>query len=340
MRRFWIGFFASIVAFLAVWNLFYYSFALQIHGFDFAIWKAKFELIAPRAEAAEVVILGDSGAISGLSAVGSRRKTLNLALGCAGTVEAAAFYDRYRESHPPPRFLVIEFAEFNFREFSCLDSYALTFDLFTLRERAKILRDIEATGRAYPVFAGDESFLDALNVPLSIRPTLYLALAALHLTPNHLAAARRFVNVREWPFYQNDFERALAQRGHFVIGERASFEGTRIDGLDFDRFESSPVLIDALARILARAERDGTRALVRFDPSNPNTNDAWGANYRRGMEAAFSDLQRRFPSASIELFIRQWPNEAFGDYELHLNESGVRLETAHLEAMLDRLENE
>lgn len=336
MRRFWIGLLTSVVGFLVLWNAFFAAFGMQIFANDFALWKAKFDLVES-SEAADVVILGDSGAISALGTTGKRR-TLNLALPCAGPVEAKYIYDRYLRRHPPPKILVVEFAEFNFRNLSCLKTYGLSFGFLSFDEKLEILRELARSKSTSAVFGEQERLFEALKVPLQVRHSLFIGLNALHLTPYDVEKVRDVLQFPQWRYYVNDYQLAMKGRGHFVIGVGESSDGVRLEGIDYEKFEASPANRTYLEKILVTAQRDATRVLVRFDPANPASAAAFSTTYRTQVAAYFDAFRSRFPNANFESFMRTLPASSFGDADLHMNARGSRLETDHLEAALDELE--
>lgn len=338
MRRFWVGSAVAALVLFVGWNAVFLSLPRQIYRWDHALWRAKFDLIASIDEPAEVVVLGDSGTISGIDPLRAKRKTLNLALACGGPIEAGVIYDHYRQKHAPPRILVVEFAEYYFYGLDCFSQYVLSYDFFSLREKYGILSGFEGSPRKLSLFGANEIVFERLGIPDRLRHLAFIALNAIHFTPDQLAWARTVLRVQDWPAYDNDYEMSFRQRGHFVIGLAKGWGRVRTGNFVFDRFDPHPAIMKGLEGVVDRATREGTRVLIRFVPINPATLASFSELHRTQFRAYWDDFERRYPGAQVEDYIRSWPPEMFGDKDLHLNAEGAKLETAHLEEAIDALD--
>lgn len=330
MHRFWLGTVAAGLAFLFAWGVFFKTFPMRIYRHDYAIWAAKFELLKERpAVAPDVVILGDSGSISGLPVTKLKASAINLGLPCGGPIEASYFYDRYRRAHAPPKVLVIQFTQYFYHGVECLPQYALSFDFFSFKEKAAILREFENASAELPLFDGFAK-VDA------VRRWLYLGLGLFHLNPQQILAVRSMKIERGTHKPEEDFEKTIEQRGHFVFGLEPRWDKLRTHYFEFDEFRPHPVIVSHLHRLIRTAREDGSKVLVRVTPLNPATVRNFSETHRKQFAEFLSGLANEYPGLVAETSIREWPPEAFGDEDIHMNAHGAELEGEHLARELEK----
>lgn len=324
-----------ISACLVAWAVLFEIVPTRIFQYDYAVWRAKFDLMK-LPSSMDVVIVGDSATMSGVDPSRLRQSAINLSLACGGPVEAERIYDHYRKTHAPPKVLVISFAQYYYHSLECLPKFALAYDFFSLAERARILANFEESPERLPLYESSEDALSKLGVPSRIRHLTYLALLALHLAPQQVAASRAVLEFDLAPQYESDYETTFRQRGHFVIGQLPAWAQLRTEGFEFDEFRTNPIVIASLEALIRRAQMEGAKVILRSIPLNPVTTANFSTVHREQYSKFFHSLIARHLGLVSTTAIREWPPEAFGDGELHLNAHGAELESADLAESLER----
>ena len=298
---------------------------------EFAIWQAKERLIAAPCDGPcpELVVLGDSTAVAGVDPRRLPMPALNLALGGGTAMEAYYVLDRWLESHPPPKMVLLSLAPYHFQE-SLFWERLTRYHFLRFREQREAL----AALADFPTPPLVDEATGAVVEPSLFEALLYRAWFPSKYS-NSVIEARGATRRRDNEVFYRD---VLAQRGFKTFGAHArNDESNGIEKRPAE-FAVAGVLDHYMDRLLALA--DAKDIAVRFYVM-PYNEASWAiaererAVYVAGYHAHLAALAARSGRFRVLNALWKLPADHFGDSS-HVNARGLDVVT---EDLVRRLQN-
>jgi hypothetical protein len=284
----------------------------QNNNYPLYRWKQD-AAAAPSAVPDDVVVLGDSRALTALVPSLLSDRALSLAVTGGTAIEAYYGMRRYLEHHPAPPRVLVSISPAFLQDCVIFWASNVRFKYLTVAEHLEVLQRSERLG--WRIKRGGSDF----HGPLHYYGTY--ALYRLNVAPFYRAeltnarlVLRRGENLRRY----DDIARA---RGHVFFNTGEVAEGL-MEETKAEAFRPSPLLDAYLSDLLTMCARRGSRAVFLTVP--------FSAPSLAAMKPGFLDQYREYlvrlgadhPDAAVETTVERWPFDFFAD-QTHLNEKGA-----------------
>jgi len=325
--RFIIAVFAGTLFVWAVLALWIIAAPLTILTRGDATLLAKDDLIE-RCPATEIAVFGDSRAEAGIDPRLIGVPTANFAHGNGLVAEDYYRVARLLKCGGKPRLVILSYNLTEYTRINPLGFWHGTViaHLLTLVERDEILRRIEESNRddAFRQFP-DEAALDYGRIPPRVKNLLY----EIYFPPLYSAPALHSLESGIVFRYQDNMRVYDATSGNHGRSEYHPMPR------DFGRpardawlwsGTPDPVIDHYLREILSLLLRESIPAMMLFAPVNETTYSAISKPAREQLLGYLAGLRTEFPNLVLaDTDLPRWPDEYFGDVDLHLNARGVAI---------------
>ena len=274
---------------------------------EYPMWEEEKDAVRGGIEDADILIIGDSRAKSGLipGELPGEKEIYNIAIGGATSIEMYYALSQYLENHEAPETAVVIFAPVHL---CAIDNWQQTlfFNYLTLPELLEAEKTAVLTKEEAVCYSGFPA--DLLSFRLRL-PNKYM---------DALINARGNGNLAE---NRAKFEALRETRGYTAFGEEDGNDDLNYETHHQD-FDLSPMLDEYYIRLLDLLRNKGIEVIIAQAPMNEASGKALSQDFRQGFTEYIEGIEERYPEYTVETEVPIYDNSFFGDNN-HLNRKGA-----------------
>lgn len=286
-------------------SLFAAIFPMRYMAIEYTMWREESEYVK-NGEAADLLILGDSRAKSGILPEMIDAKAYNAAIGGSTSIEMYYAFKDYLNNHEAPSKAVIIFAPYHFCE---MDNWQQTlyYNYLSLDELAEV--ELEAFKKKEKAVHYPGWFTDLISFKLRL-PNKYLdAVYQAKFLGNYAANIDKYNSVR-------------TDLGYTEFGNENGNDGLNYE-THHESFDYSALIIYYYDKLLSLLEENGVRTYIIQSPINEASGKVITDKFWDGYKEFLTDMKNKHVDLYMEYDVPVYDNIYFGDNN-HLNRKGAQ----------------